>query len=550
MLLQAAVGLVSPLLSGYVIDVLPSGNFKLIATLIGIMVVVAPITGTLFTAQQYVDTYLFEGMAREVRVELIRKLHRAPLSYFRDITPGEMMNRIEGDINNMVSVFSSTIIPVCGAIVNLAGCVIVMFSLSWQLALTALCAMPVGFVISHYSAKRLDVISRDLTTTRDRIGRAIFEAFSFVGAMRTRLLGSDREDERQITTLLTEQRNLRLRGIREIAPASIALQFLAAVIPAAILLLGSVLIFRHAITIGSIFAFLGVYTKAYGSMAFFSGLQLKVSTVKIAFERILQLLDLPREHDGTMKVEPGALQFDAVTFRRSDRIILQDFSCTFAPGDHTALLGASGEGKSTIAHLALCFESPDAGEIRLGGVNVGEVSLAQLRQTIGFIPQEPYLSSGSVRENLLAGDPQASDEELWEVLRLAHVDQVVRRLPAGLDTSLETQGFRLSGGERQRIALARALLRRPRILLLDETTASLDTALEQSMLRALKACGRIETIVLVTHRLTTARVLNRVVYVADGRVAEEGRHEDLVHRGGMYAQAYASMTGADVLSAD
>lgn len=490
----------------------------------------------------------------ELRLRILDHLVRLPHAFFDRVRTGDLVSRVVGDVDAVASLYTRAAALTAGNLVILTASLLLSASWSAQLGLIYLLTLP---FLLHYvvvfarrvrpALTRSRLLEGDLTARiRDALeGQAFLAGLAGIDATVGRL----------------ETASDDVRRARGSTAATVAFWrgypvFLLAAAAALVVLVGGNAVRSGSMTVGTLagaLALYGILLRPLRQTGFMYSLVLRATA---SGERIFEILDValpvPERPDPVRLPAPeGRLCFEGVSFAYPEGpMVLRDIDLTVEPGELVALVGSSGAGKSTLVHLLPRFHDPTAGRILLDGINVADLSLADLRATVGVAFQTSFILDATFRENLTWGRPGASEAELWEALATAALDDLVRGLPDGLDTPLGHRGLRLSGGERQRLALARVLLYDPRVLLLDEPTASLDPATESALGRALALSRRGRTTIVVAHRLWTVRSADRIVVLEGGRVADHAEstptvtaHDQLVERGGPYAALWAVRTG-------
>ncbi|AKM11278.1 ABC transporter transmembrane domain-containing protein [Croceicoccus naphthovorans] len=506
-----------------------------------LMIVVVLAIGT--ALRFYFVSWLGERVVADLRVRVNRHLLDMPPAFFEENSPGEIASRMTADTAIIEQTVSSTVSVALRNIVTAIGGTIYMFILAPGLSIYLLLAIPAVILPILWFGRKVRDLSK---SSQDRIAD--------VGAMTGEVLGAmqvvqafNQEDRERARFRNAVERSFDTAAQR-IRMRSVLTGIVIFLIFGAITLLlwkGAIEVAAGNITGGTIAAFVitvGLVAGAFGSLTEVYGSLLRAAG---AAQRMGELLDArpsiaPPERPQTLPVPPrGAIAFQNVTFRypaRPDQAALQDFSLTIEPGETIAIVGPSGAGKSTLFQLVARFRDPQAGSVRIDGVELTRADPAAIRQRIALVPQESVLFAADARYNIQYGAPQATDEAIWEAARAANAETFLRDLPQGLDTFIGEGGARLSGGQRQRIAIARAILRDSPILLLDEATSALDAESERLVQSALDHLMQGRTTLVIAHRLATVRAADRIVVMDEGRVVEIGDHDTLSAAGGLYAR--------------
>lgn len=485
-------------------------------------------------------------LATDLRLKLFAKLQRLPVSYFNTKRTGGIYSVLTNDVNvyqNAVSAVRDSIDSPVKAAINL----VLVFYAQWQLALLAIVFLfPMIAVIQANSRKMKAAqaaVQNDLADVSAMTNEAI------TGTRVIRAFAAEPQIEATYGRLVQKSYLSQVHAIRVMAALRPLVELIGAVAIAIVIYFCGRLAYAGEITVGGVTLLifsLDRINQAFRSLASVSN---TYNQVQAASDRIYgEVLDVPDPVDlqatETLPNPIGKIEFQHVTFRYPDGTeALQDVSFTLEPGTSLALVGPSGAGKSTIADLILRFYEPSEGKILFDGVDVQTLNTEWLRQQIGVVPQQTFLFAGSVKDNILMGDPEASQTDIEQAALAAHAEEYIRNLPALYDTEIGESGNRLSGGQRQRLAIARALVRKPKLLLLDEATSALDPTSEQVVTEALGEIMKTRTTLFIAHRLTTAARADRILVLSKGQVVEEGTHRELLEMHGAYAGLFAAFSG-------
>ncbi|MFN3346679.1 MAG: ABC transporter ATP-binding protein [Candidatus Bipolaricaulaceae bacterium] len=421
----------------------------------------------------------------------------------------------------------------------LAG-VAILFWLDWRLALAALALLPALAVVSKHMNTRMALLCRDIQEGEARASQELGEALS--GALHARLLGIHAWLMARISHALDLVRGARVCTNVYGAKAGGALTFVTSFGPVLFLVLGAYFVLRGKTTLGTLVAFMTFLRFLFGPTQRLILTRLNLERSKVAAARVFELLDLPPEPEGgaSLSIFRPALAVRDVSFTYPNgKEALHRVSLEVEAGEWVALAGAVGSGKSTLLALIVRLFPHEQGQILLDGKEVQEFSLPELRQVVLLVPQENFLFSGSVWENLALGDAQVSEEEVRRVCRALGAEEFLRELPEGLHTRVGERGAKLSGGQRQLLALVRAVLRRPKVLLLDEATSAMDAEAEARVFAGLRELLPETTVILAAHRLSTVRAADRIFVLREGRVVRAGRYEELVQEPGEFRELFA-----------
>ncbi len=527
-LFSTAVGLVQPYISRLLIDdALLRRNLHAL-TMIAIAMVVVTIVGfVLNIASSYFYVRLSAESLFDMRLAVYRHLQQLSPRYFTQKKLGDIVSRINNDIGEVQRVCSDTLLSVLSNLLFLVGSIAIMSWLNWRLMLASVALLPVGiFALRHYQG-RLTVQTADLRQRSSDLGSFLIES----------LLGM-----RLIVASATEKfeaerfREYNSSFIRSLLSMQV-LSFLASAMPSTVLTLSTAIVFLYGgklviaqqLTVGGLVAFMAYHLKLLSPVQNLLGIYTNLLTGGVSLGRVFEVMDVPVEVKEVADPLPlpcvrHAITFEKVRFQYGHDVpVLRDVSFTIPAGQMCAIVGASGVGKSTLADLLLRFHDVDSGMIAIDGQDIRELRLEDLRRQIAMVEQTPYFFRASIRENIAYGRPEATLEEIRNCAAAAAIDTFIQSLPNGYETILGERGLTLSVGERQRIALARALLRDPRILILDEPTSALDSASEAAVTGELMNVLRGRTSILITHRMSLAELADMVVVLEDGCVLESAR---------------------------
>jgi ATP-binding cassette subfamily B protein len=561
---NSCIGIAGPLIYREIID---EGILKRDIFLIVELSLLVACLGLLDTAarlgRSYLATRISASVVVTVRKRLFEHIQRMPLAFFARINTGALVNRLARDAAGARTAFTDILSNVVGNSVTVALVFFAVLALSWRIALGILLLLPLFVVPARYWGRRIQAVTRESLEASAALSSLMVERFNVAGALLAKLFGRPPED-----AMLFE------RKACDLSRASIKRALYGGMFGAMLMLMatsatalaygwGGVLAAEHVIDLGTVVALVSLLTRMYFPLMGLSNVQVSVMTALVSFERVFEVLDLVpsvRESPNALPVPPGPvrLTFEHVSFRypsaaelalaslesmavpekRAPRTVLHDIDFAVEPGELVALVGPSGAGKTTITQLATRLYDVETGAIRINGIDLREVALDSLRERVAVVTQEAHLFNDSIRANLLYANPRASEDDLRAALQGAQILELVDALPGGLDTLVGGRGHRFSGGERQRLAIARALLKAPDLIILDEATAHLDSSLEEAVRRSLENVLSGRTALVIAHRLSTVLRADQILVIQDGRIVQKGTHAELAAEAGLYARLY------------
>ncbi|MCC3650949.1 ABC transporter ATP-binding protein/permease [Streptomyces sp. S07_1.15] len=560
----AALAVATPVLAGRVVDsIVKSAPAATVTSLAVLIAVIAVAEAGLGLLARRLSAGIGEGLILDLRTAVFDHVQRMPVAFFTRTRTGALVSRLNNDVIGAQRAFSDTLSGVVGNLVTLALTLVVMVSLSWRITLLALLLLPVFVLPARRMGARLARLRREAARYNSEMSTQMTERFSAPGATLVKLFGRPAEESAEFAARARRVRDIGVRTAMTQTVFITALTLVSALALALVYGLGGFYALRGSLEPGAVVALALLLTRLYAPLTALAGARVEVMSAMVSFERVFEVLDLKPligEKPDAVRVPEGpvSVEFDRVSFgyppadkvslasleevavldTRGGTEVLHEVSFRVEPGRMVALVGSSGAGKSTIAQLLPRLYDVDSGAVRLSGTDVRELTAESVRATVGLVTQDGHLFHESVRANLLLARPEATEEELWEVLRRARLDGLIAELPDGLDTIVGERGYRLSGGERQRLTIARLLLARQRVVVLDEATAHLDSTSEAAVQEALGEALSGRTAVVIAHRLSTVRAADEILVVEDGRIAERGTHGELLARGGRYEELY------------
>ncbi len=554
----------TPLLFKVIIDegVAKQDTAVVIRTAFGIAAL-AIIATSLTLVGRYFSSRIGEGLIYDLRTRVFDHVQRMPVAFFTRTQTGSLVSRLNSDVVGAQQAFTSTLSSVVSNVVSLVLVLTTMIILSWQITALALLLLPLFVLPARWVGKRLAAITREAMQTNASMSQTMTERFNVSGALLVKIFGRPDEESAAFAAKAGRVRDIGVLSAMYSRVFFAALTTVAALATALVYGMGGVLAINGTLKVGTLVALASLLTQLYGPLTALSNVQVDVMTALVSFERVFEVLDLPPMVDDapdatTLPPSADTIELRDVVFRypsadevslaslesvavldsAPSALVLDGVSFTVRPGELVALVGPSGAGKSTITSLVSRLYDVTEGAVLVGGEDVRGVTQESLHRVIGVVTQDAHMFHDTIRANLQYAAPGATDADFEQACRSAQIWDLVSSLPDGLDTVVGDRGYRLSGGEKQRLAIARLLLKAPRIVVLDEATAHLDSESEAAVQRALATALTGRTSLVIAHRLSTVRDADLILVVDDGRIVERGTHDELLAAAGLYADLY------------
>ena len=566
-LLSAIVGLLPSIITGRIVDeALINKDMTLLIRLLFMAfatLAASQITGVL---ESYINAWISQKIIFDMKNQMYRHLQYMPHSFFTTEKQGDIITRMNTDISGVSSIISGTLSSIVSNVAIVATTLVALFTMSWQLAIVGIIIIPLLILPTKRVGKRQWTIRTMSQEKNDQMNQLINESLSVSGSMLVKLFTREEREYEKFVKVNSELTSLNLKEQRSGSWFRVVMGMFTQVGPLLIYFAGGYLIISRmdaGLTVGTITAMVALINRLYRPVHELLNLQVDFTRSLALFTRIFEYFDkkssIVSPPDGLKPdVTCKDIEYDHVSFSYTEEVpILTNVSFSVPGGSMYAIVGPSGSGKSTIVNLLPRLYDVNGGAVRIGGIDVRKMDLSYLRSNIGVVSQETYLFNGTIRENLLYAKEDASEKELIEACKNANIHEFITSQPEGYDTVVGNRGLKLSGGEKQRLSIARVILKDPRILILDEATSALDSISENAIQEALEKLMKGRTSIVIAHRLSTILKADSILVVKDGVIAEQGDHETLLSRGGIYKQLYETqfrkildMEGGDAKNSD
>ncbi|QUQ66932.1 multidrug ABC transporter ATPase/permease [Kutzneria sp. CA-103260] len=561
---DAFLAVSTPVLAGRVVDaIINRAALGLVIGLAGLIALVAVVSAGTSLVERWQSSRIGEGLIYDLRRAVFEHVQRMPVAFFTRTRTGALVSRLNNDVIGAQRAFTSSLSGLVTNVIQLALSLVVMLSLSWQVTVLALVLLPAFLLPARRMGARMAGLEREAAGLNAGMTNQMTERFSAPGATLVKLFGRPKAEAEDFGDKARRVRDIGVRTAMASRWFLTGMSLLPTIAQALVYGVGGWLALTGQLEAGTVVSLALLLTRLYTPLTALANARVDIMTALVSFERVFEVLDVrpmivESNRPTPLPAGPVSVEFDDVRFgypsadqvslaslesvanldTRGGQEVLHGISFRAEAGQLVALVGSSGAGKSTIASLVPRLYDTVSGAVRLSDVDVRELSFDDVRDAVGVVTQDGHLFHDSIEANLRYARPEASAEELWDAIERARLGDLIRSLPDGLETVVGERGYRLSGGERQRLTIARLLLARPRVVILDEATAHLDSESEVAVQAALTEALQGRTALVIAHRLSTIRAADQILVIEDGEVVERGTHTSLMAAGGRYAELH------------
>ena len=544
-LISAILGVIPPILIKNIVDIaLPQKSLKLLVIFIVTSISITVISGLVQVGQTYLNTWIAKHIIYNMKNQMYDHLEHMSLSFFSTTNPGEIITRMNSDIDGIQDIFNTTVVNAFSSIFVLASAAVVLVSMNWKLAILGMFILPLFVSPMRKVGKLRWRIATESQEKISELNQIVQETLGISGTILMKIFTKEKDEYKNFEKVNKEVINLQIKESLAGRWFMMTISIFTTIGPMLIYFYGGYLFIHGEITIGGIIAFVAILGRLYGPVIQLSNIHIDITRSFALFGRIFDYFDKNQEiinmpNAEVMHKVKGLIEFASVNFSYNGiKDTLKDINFTAMPGEMSALVGPSGSGKTTITNLIPRLYEVGSGKIKIDGIDIKSVTLESLRAQIGIVMQEPYLFNASIKDNLLYAKKEATDEEVINACKASYIHDFIMTLPEGYNTIVGNRGIKLSGGEKQRVSIARVILKDPRIIILDEATSSLDSVSEEYIQKAMIPLLKGRTSLVIAHRLSTVLAADKIIVIQDGDIVEMGKHEDLLKEDGLYRNLY------------
>ncbi len=540
----ALLGLVPPIFTKQIIDVaLPDKRIDLLVWLIVGSFGTTLVSGLVLVGQNYVNSWISKHIIYDLRNAMFKHLQYMSIKFFSNVQTGEITSRMNNDITGIEGIFSGTFVQILENLFIFLSTAGLLFYTNWKLAIFSLMILPLFIIPTRKVGKVRWKIAQTTQEKLAELNTLMHETLNIGGTFLVKLFTKEKDQQDKFVAINKDVTSMQIKESLAGRWFFMVMSTFVAIGPMVIYLAGGILMIQYnEITVGGIVMFVALLSRLYRPVTIFANISVDLTRSTALFERIFEYLDMKQDivdHPNAQELKDvkGAIKFDHVNFSYNDKTqTLKDINISIEAGKMIAFVGPSGAGKTTITYMLPRLYDINEGAITIDGIDIRDVTVESLRSQIGIVMQDTYMFNTTIRENLLFARSDATEEELISACRTSNIHDFIESLPNGYDTLVGERGIKLSGGEKQRLSIARALLKDPRIVILDEATSSLDSVSESLIQEAIKPLLKDRTSLVIAHRLSTIMSADRIYVVEAGRIVEQGTHSELLKQGGVYKE--------------